>query len=131
MSTEAHIVVSVVTVSVLLLVAMLLRRRELQAKYAVLWLSLGVGMALLALSPALLDRVSLLLGIAYGPTTLFLAATVLLFVLSMHYSMALSRLEERTRVLAEELAILRAGEPPPEPGPGTPAARRGGDGPGR
>lgn len=107
----AHTLVAVMTVAILAFIVLLVRRRQLRAKYSVLWLSLGVVMALLAASPATLDRLSLAIGIPYGPTTLFLAGFLLLLLVAVHFSWEISRLEERTRRLAEEIAILRAREP--------------------
>lgn len=132
MSAKAHVLVSIVTVFVLVLIVRFVRRRELRAKYAFLWLSVGLTMVVLAISPALLNRVSLALGIFYPPTTLFLAAIILLLLVAVHVSWELSRLEERTRTLAEELAILRADTTAagtPDEGPPDPADR-GPDGPG-
>lgn len=119
MSPKAHLLVSIVTVFVLVLIIRFVRRRELRAKYAFLWLSVGLTMVVLAISPALLNRVSLALGIFYPPTTLFLAAIILLLLVSVHVSWELSRLEERTRTLAEELAILRAETTEPDASPGS------------
>lgn len=79
----------------------------MRAKYAFLWLSVGGLMVLFSVSPRLLDRFSVWIGIGYGPTTLFLIAIVLLLLTAVHFSWELSRLEERTRTLAEEVAILR------------------------
>lgn len=118
MSAEAHLLVSVVTLFVLVLILRFVRRRELRAKYAFLWLSVGLTMVVLAISPALLNRVSLWLGVFYPPTTLFLAAIILLLLVAVHVSWELSRLEERTRTLAEELAILRADLDAPDGAPG-------------
>lgn len=112
MSGQAHALIALVTVASLLFIARLVRRRQMRAKYSVLWLSLGLVMAILAASPRTLDRVSLAIGIGYGPTTLFLAGFILLLLVSVHFSWELSRLEERTRRLAEELALLRAAVPP-------------------
>lgn len=114
MSPKAHLLVSIVTVFVLVLIVRFVRRGELRAKYAFLWLSVGLTMVVLAISPALLNRVSLALGIFYPPTTLFLAAIILLLLVAVHVSWELSRLEERTRTLAEELAILRADTTEPD-----------------
>ena len=60
----------------------------------------------------ILDRVSRWFRIYYAPTTLFLAAIGFLLLICIYFSYELSRLEERTRVLAEELAILRAEREP-------------------
>ncbi|MGH9040712.1 MAG: DUF2304 domain-containing protein [Acidimicrobiia bacterium] len=106
-----------VAVGFLAFILMLVRRRQLREKYAVLWLGVGVFSILLTLARPLLDRVSLALGIAYGPSTLFLFSTVFLMAVAAHLSWEVSRLEERTRRLAEEIALLRveAVDPPPSP----------------
>ena len=50
---------------------------------------------------------SVRLGIYYPPAAFLMAAVAFLFVLTVHFSWELSRLEERTRTLAEEVALLR------------------------
>lgn len=112
MSTKGHIFVLLVTLSSLLFILRMVRRRQLRAKYSLLWLLSGLVLVPLAASPQLLDRVSIWLGVTYGPATFFLGAITLLFLVVIHFSWELSRLEERTRVLAEELAILRAERDP-------------------
>ena len=57
---------------------------------------------------AVLDRISLALGIAYGPSAFFLFAIFFLMMVTAHLSWELSRLEEKSRRLAEEVALLRA-----------------------
>ncbi|MDQ4149700.1 MAG: DUF2304 domain-containing protein [Actinomycetota bacterium] len=84
----------------------LVRRRQLRAKYSMLWLSLGAGMILLAASPKLLDNIASRLGVLYPPAILFLLAIVLLITVSVHFSWELSRLEDRIRSLAQEVALL-------------------------
>lgn len=118
MSPRAHLLVFGATLLTLGFMLRLVRRRQLHAKYSLLWLSVGIVLTLFAASPALLDRVSVLLGISYGPTTFFLGAIFLLFLTVVHFSWELSRLEERSRALAEEIALLRAGLDKPEPGDG-------------
>jgi hypothetical protein len=108
MSTATHVLVLALSLFSVLFILRLVRRRQLRAKYSLLWLSAGVVLVALAASPQLLDRVSVALGIYYGPTTFFLAAIVLLFLIAIHFSWELSRLEERSRVLAEVVAVLRA-----------------------
>lgn len=108
MSAGAHILVALMTLSSVLFILRLLRRHQLPAKYALLWLSVGMVLVVLAAFPGLLDRVSARIGIAYPPATFFLGAITLLFLVVIHFSWELSRLETRTRVLAEEMAILRA-----------------------
>jgi hypothetical protein len=72
-----------------------------------LWFSIGIGLAILAIFPGLLSWVSDRFGIAYPPATFMLLALSFLLVLVLHFSWELSRLEDRTRALAEEYALLR------------------------
>ena len=111
MSTGAHVLVLVLTLVSLLFIVRMVRRNQLPSRYALLWLSIGVVIAVLATFPKVLDRVSSWLGIAYAPGTFFLGAITLLFLIVVHFSWELARLDARTRLLAEELAVLRADPP--------------------
>ena len=53
-----------------------------------------------------------------------MAAITLLFLVVIHFSWELSRLEERTRVLAEELAVFKADAEDHETGDGAAAKLR-------
>lgn len=106
MGPRAHIVLAIITIATWIFIARLLRRGQLRAKYSILWLSIGSVMVVLSVSPQILDRVSDWIGIDYAPATLFLGAIVLLLLIVAHLSWELSRLEDRTRTLAEEVALL-------------------------
>jgi hypothetical protein len=107
------------TLGVVGFVLHLVRSGRLRAKYAMLWTTVGAGLVVLAAFPALLDRTALEVGILYPPAAFLMAAVAFLFVLSVHFSWELSRLEERTRTLAEEVALLRdeLQQRPTAPGP--------------
>ena len=106
--TRAQILALVAGGAALALILDLVRRRQLREKYAALWLVMGTGMAVLAVLPDLLDRVAGWLGVADPPNLLFFIALIVLLTVVVQLSFELSRLEERTRVLAEEVALLRA-----------------------
>lgn len=107
MSTAAHVLVIVLAAAVIAFIVALVRGRKLRAKYSVLWFSIGIALAVLAVFPGLLSEVSDLFGIAYPPATFMLLALSFLLVLVLHFSWELSRLEDRTRTLAEAYALLR------------------------
>lgn len=111
MDIKAHVLVAVLTASTLLFIVRLIRLRQLRAKYSFLWLSVGSVMVVMAALPQLLDLVSRWVGIFYAPATFFMAAIFLLLLIAVHFSWELSRLEERTRILAEELALITAQQP--------------------
>ena len=107
MTTEAHILIIVLAAAVIVFIVHLVRSRQLRAKYSVLWFSIGLALAVLAIFPDLLVELSDLFGIGYPPATFMLLALSFLLLLVLHFSWELSRLEDRTRALAEEHALLR------------------------
>lgn len=85
----------------------LVRRRQLREKYALLWMGVGLGGIVLGLARSVVDRVAGAVGIAYGPSAVFLGAILFLLLVCVHLSWEVSRLEQRTCILAEELALMR------------------------
>ncbi|GGO18308.1 DUF2304 domain-containing protein [Micromonospora parathelypteridis] len=85
----------------------LLRRRQLREKYGMLWLGVLVIVIPLSLFPRLLDNVAELLGVASGVSLVLFLGIVFLLLVCVHLSWEVSHLEEETRTLAEEFALLR------------------------
>jgi hypothetical protein len=102
-----YVVAIIGAVVVLVIMIELLRRRQLSEKYAALWLIVGIGVLILLVAPGLLRVVSQALGFEVPANLLFLVAVTLLLAVTVHLSWELSRLEEETRALAEDLALLR------------------------
>ncbi len=107
LSTRAHVMVLIVCFVGALFLLRLLRRRQLRGKYTLLWILTGVVLLAVATFPSVVDHVAHQLNIYNPPNALFLLAIAFLLLVCVYFSYELSRLEERTRLLAEELAILR------------------------
>ena len=105
-STRAHVVIAVVTLVGLVFVIRMLRRHRLKSKYTMLWMFSSMVLVVLVIFPSLLSRVSRAVGIYYPPATFLAVACGVLFLVAVQFSWELSRLEERTRTLAEEAALL-------------------------
>ncbi len=103
----AHLFIAAVTLVALAFVMRLLRRGQLLGKYALVWMAATVPLGLLAAFPGLLTWVSEQVGVFYPPALFLLLAVAFLFLIVVQFSFELSRLSERTRVLAEEVALLR------------------------
>jgi hypothetical protein len=93
--------------AVLVTIFELVRRRQLREKYALLWAVVAIVVIPLALFPRLLDTVSHSVGIASGVSLVLFLGLVFLLLVCIHLSWEVSRLEEETRTLAEDLALLR------------------------
>ena len=111
MDTRARLFLAFVALASLLFIARMLRSKQLKPKYAMLWALVALAMLPLAIWPRIVDAVSDWIGISYAPATLFLVADVMLLLIAVHFSWELSRLEDRSRILAQELALLTAAEP--------------------
>jgi hypothetical protein len=98
---------SITALIVLGLILELLRRRQLREKYAFLWMSVGLVVLILGFLPRLLDSVAALLGVASGVSLVLFLGVIFLLLVSIHLSWEVSRLEEETRMLAEEIALIR------------------------
>ncbi|MGO2541700.1 MAG: DUF2304 domain-containing protein [Specibacter sp.] len=105
MSVIAAFILSLVIV---LLVFDMLRRKKIREKYAALWLVVGLSMLVLAAFPRLLEFVADILHVQVPSNLLFAMSIVLALGVCLHLSWEISVVEDETRVLAEEAAILRA-----------------------
>lgn len=115
MTAETHVVVAILTVVAVATIVRMVRQGVLKAKYTVLWLTVGLVLAVVASVPTVLDTIADRLGIWYQPTLFLMLAIGFLLLVAVHFSYELSRLEKRVRTLAEELSLLRgpvAGDEP-------------------
>jgi hypothetical protein len=101
-----QVVAIVGAVMLLLAILELVRRRRLLERYALLWLFSGVVLLALASWRGALEQLAQLVGIAYPPNALFFVAFAFVLVLLLHFSVAVSRLTDQTKVLAQRLALL-------------------------
>ena len=92
---------------ILLALFEMMRRHRLREKYALIWALVAVAVITVALFPILLFRASDAVGLAVPANLLFFCSAIVILVITLQHSSELSRLEERTRTLAEELALLR------------------------
>lgn len=120
MDLHLRLVALAATLGLFVLVLELVRRRRLLERYALIWL--GCALALVALSAwdGLLQTLADAIGVAYPPSALFAAAFGLIIVLLLHFSVAVSRLTDQNKVLAQRVAlteerIARLEEHTPQP----------------
>jgi hypothetical protein len=96
-----------ITFALLLLVFELVRRKRLSERYAILWLLAATTMFVLAAWKGLLTTLSHDVGIDYPPSALFAVAIGLIAMILLHFSLAVSRLSDQNKVLAQRLGLLQ------------------------
>ena len=108
MDSRIQAIAVVVTAVLLFLVFELVRRRRLQERYALLWLLSAVVLLVLAAWSGLLEKVAGLVGIATPSNALFVVGFAFVLTLLLHFSLAVSRLTDETKILAQQVARLDA-----------------------
>lgn len=103
-----NIAAFLLALAIVALVVEMLRRRKLREKYAVLWLVVGVATLVLAAFPMLLNIVAEFVGVQLPSNLLFIMSILMLLGVCLHLSWEISVVEDETRTLAEEVAILRS-----------------------
>lgn len=106
MNLYASVVVVVVVVVVALIY--LLRTRRIREKYAAIWLLLTLAVVILGVFPQLAYWLSALLGVQTPSNLVFSIALLVLVAICVQLSTEVSRLEETTRTLAEEIGLIRS-----------------------
>ncbi len=96
-----------VTVLILMSVVELIRRNRLKEKYSLLWLVAAFVMLFFSVSRSSLERISLLVGIQYPPSLIFILGFLFLVVINVHFSTVISELFEKNKDLTQEVALLR------------------------
>ncbi|WP_263118997.1 DUF2304 domain-containing protein [Cellulomonas sp. RIT-PI-Y] len=121
----------------LVFLVVLMRTRRIREKYALIWVALAIGVCIVGAFPSAVTWLSSLVGVQTPSNLLFAFALILLLLVCIQLSVEMTTMEEETRTLTEEVALLRfdldrmaAGQrdrdgarsgpvafPPPEDGP--------------
>lgn len=108
MSNESYFLGVVASLAVLAIVIEMLRRGRLRERHATWWIVAGVISVVISIFPQILFAVSDFLGIEVPSNLVFFSTIFILFLVCLQSSAELTRLEEKTRALAEDLAIIKA-----------------------
>jgi hypothetical protein len=92
---------------VMALVVELVRRRRLREEYSWLWLLTGGIIILLVVWYDLLVFITHLIGAIAPTTTLFIFGLLFLMLISLHYSIQISKLSQQVKEMAQQLTLLK------------------------
>jgi hypothetical protein len=98
----------VASIIIMLIVVELVRRRKLREEYSWLWLLTGTVIIVLVLWYDLLGFVTHLIGAITHTTTLFLFGFLFLMLISLYYSIQISKISHQLKEIAQQLALLKA-----------------------
>ena len=106
MSLATYIFGILAALLVLIVVIDLLRRQRLRERHAAWWLVAGLLALVAAVFPTTLEWAASLLGIEIPLNLVLFVSIAILFFVALQASSELTELENKTRSLAERVAIL-------------------------
>jgi hypothetical protein len=106
MESRIQVVAIAGAVALLVIVLELVRRRRLMERYALLWLLSAVVLLGLAVWQDALEQIAHAMGIIEAPNALFFVAVAFILLLLLHFSAAMSRLSDQSKVIAQRHSIL-------------------------
>jgi len=104
---KIQLVSIVVSILITASIFQLIRKRKLLERYSLLWFGSAIILLLFSIWRDLLEKLALMLGVEYAPSVLLVVIIFCGFVLSLHFSVVISKLTEQNKILAQELAILK------------------------
>ena len=106
MSLTSYILGIAVTLLALGVVVEMLRRRRLRERHALWWLVAAAMALVISVFPATLDWAADLVGVAIPTNLVFFVSIAILFLVCLQNSSEVTVLENKTRTLAENSALL-------------------------
>jgi hypothetical protein len=97
----------VASILIMIIVVELVRRRRLREEYSWLWLLTGAVIILLVVWYDLLLFITHLIGAIAPTTTLFIFGLLFLMLISLHYSLQISKLSHQVKEMAQQLTLLK------------------------
>lgn len=107
MTIKQQIFSILVSLTVFILTIDLVRKKRLREEYSLLWLATSLIMIILIVKYDWLLALTRLSGAVLPTTTLFLCSIIFLVLLSVQFSMRISRLSDQVKDLVQENALLR------------------------
>lgn len=91
----------------ILCILYLVRAKKLREDYSLLWFLFGLLFLGMSIWRASLEYISKAMGIAYAPAAIFILLIMALFLITIQFSMIISRHANQISKLAQEIALMQ------------------------
>jgi hypothetical protein len=108
MTNPVQVIAVSVSATLMLIVLELVRRRKLTEEYSFIWIVCACALLLLSLWRNILDVAARVVGVYYPPAVLLLVLTFFVVLVSLYFSVVVSRQRQQIERLVEEIALLDA-----------------------
>lgn len=107
MTIKQQIFSILVSLAVFFFTIDLVRKKRLREEYSLLWLGTSLSMIVLIIRYDWLLAITRVIGAVLPTTTLFLGSILFLILLSVQFSIKISKLSNQVKDLVQENALLR------------------------
>jgi hypothetical protein len=84
----------------------LVRRKKFREELSLGWLFVGLGLILSSFADLIIDPLAFKLGISYPPALAFIIVVLLLVLVMLYFSVAVSDLKSRNKELSQKIALM-------------------------
>lgn len=100
--------IAIFMIGVLLFITIieLIRRKKFREDLSIVWLLVAIGLMLASLADMVIDPLAFKLGISYPPALLFMLIFFLFVVVMLYFSIVVSGLKGRSKVLSQKMALM-------------------------
>ena len=92
---------------IILFVIQRIRQRKLRVEYSIWWISGSLFLIAFSIKRDLIDIIADYAGVAYAPAILLLVGIFFGVLISMHFTVVISRLTDQNKALVQEIALLK------------------------
>lgn len=107
LTLKLQIIVAITIISALCIIINMIRRKSLELRYALSWLTAGIGILILDLFPDLIKTIADIMGIDTPANMLFFLGFCFSLGLTFVLTIAISRMSVRMKKIAQELALYQ------------------------
>jgi len=94
------------SIGLILLIYVLVRKKKLREEYSWLWMLLGAIIFIMSIWNGLLARLGSVIGIVDPTSTLFFSGVFFILLICLHFCVKISTLTNQVKKLAQKLAII-------------------------
>ena len=106
MTVKARILMLIILVLVLMIIINMIKKRDLDLKYALLWLFCDVVLIVISLFPEFMRSLALVLGIQSSVNMIFFLGFLFSLLIIFSLTVSLSRVTGKVRRLAQIISML-------------------------
>ncbi|MBC2693746.1 MAG: DUF2304 domain-containing protein [Desulfobacteraceae bacterium] len=106
MLLRQKIAMIIICIVISIVILNLVRRRKLREEYSWLWLLTSTSLFIMVIKYNWLLAVTKAIGAVLPTTALFIGALIFLMILSVQFSVRISRLTDQLKILVQENALL-------------------------